>query len=364
MNGDCESRIEQERLWICRAVDPTVHPFLGGWSQRVPPPCRETSTIPQPAFLSQITNHDHHGEADGDFGIFSLSAFNVASNGFPPSPYNVQPLLARSESQHHPSHCPSRAQQLRQIAERLSKGPGDSLSALKQRPPSPKLGQNRPSVPFCLSIFELGGPWSVNSLELAHSTLASPLSSLHSSQPPNHDAHSPFTLARPSIPLPSPAGTVRLVLLSSARARDFVPFFRWLPPSSRPFLMPIATSPSVPRPATFAKMEDRKRPASTAVDDNAPPSKRQAVNGASKPKDDADKDKEELWIEVSPDCRASPLPRPAFCPRHICISPLTRCLLIERVPQPGREWSPPRNARCRPASFGQHQQLFLQGCLP
>lgn len=69
--------------------------------------------------------------------------------------------------------------------------------------------------------------------------------------------------------------------------------------------MPIATSPSVPRPATFAKMEDRKRPASTAVDDNAPPSKRQAVNGVSKPKDDADKDKEELWIEVSPDCRAS-----------------------------------------------------------
>ena len=42
-----------------------------------------------------------------------------------------------------------------------------------------------------------------------------------------------------------------------------------------------------------------RSPASTAVDDNAPPSKRQAVNGASKPKDDADKDKEELWIEVS-----------------------------------------------------------------
>jgi len=97
--------------------------------------------------------------------------------------------------------------------------------------------------------------------------------------------------------------------------------------------MPIATSPSVPRPATFAKMEDRKRPASTVVDDNAPPSKRQAVNGASKPKDDADKDKEELWIEVSPDCRASPLSSPAFCPRPIFS--LIRPLLIERVPRPG-----------------------------
>lgn len=129
--------------------------------------------------------------------------------------------------------------------------------------------------------------------------------------------------------------------------------------------MPIATSPSVPRPATFAKMEDRKRPASTAVDDNAPPSKRQAVNGASKPKDDADKDKEELWIEVSPDCcRASPLPPPAFCPRHVSGFPLTRPLVVERVPQPAQGWPPPRDARCRLASLAQHQQLFLQGCLP
>ncbi|KAK0646286.1 BRE1 E3 ubiquitin ligase-domain-containing protein [Cercophora newfieldiana] len=60
--------------------------------------------------------------------------------------------------------------------------------------------------------------------------------------------------------------------------------------------MPIATSPSVP-PATFSKMEDRKRPASNAVDDGAPPSKRQAVNGSSKSKDDAGDAKEESWIE-------------------------------------------------------------------
>lgn len=128
-------------------------------------------------------------------------------------------------------------------------------------------------------------------------------------------------------------------------------FFRWFPPSPRPFLMPIATSPSVPRLATFAKMEDRKRPASTAVDDNAPPSKRQAVNGASKPKDDADKDKEELWIEVSPDCRASRpsaslLPASRFhFPPHTAsrrrarpstrpsLASAARCSMQARVPQ-------------------------------
>lgn len=64
--------------------------------------------------------------------------------------------------------------------------------------------------------------------------------------------------------------------------------------------MPIATSPSaLPRPAAFVKMEDRKRPASGAVDDCAPPSKRQAVNGSSKSKDDSGDMKEEAWIEVS-----------------------------------------------------------------
>ncbi|KAK4158430.1 BRE1 E3 ubiquitin ligase-domain-containing protein [Chaetomidium leptoderma] len=44
-------------------------------------------------------------------------------------------------------------------------------------------------------------------------------------------------------------------------------------------------------------MEDRKRPASAAVDDCAPPSKRQAVNGSSKSKDDSGDMKEEAWIE-------------------------------------------------------------------
>jgi len=64
--------------------------------------------------------------------------------------------------------------------------------------------------------------------------------------------------------------------------------------------MPIATSPSaLPRPATFVKMEDRKRPAASAVDDVAPPSKRQQVNGSSKSKDDSGDAKEEAWIEVS-----------------------------------------------------------------
>lgn len=67
-----------------------------------------------------------------------------------------------------------------------------------------------------------------------------------------------------------------------------------------PFLMPVATTPSAPpRPATFAKMEDRKRPASSAVDEVAPPSKRQAVNGSSKSKDDSGDMREEAWIEVS-----------------------------------------------------------------
>ncbi|KAK4192068.1 BRE1 E3 ubiquitin ligase-domain-containing protein [Podospora australis] len=44
-------------------------------------------------------------------------------------------------------------------------------------------------------------------------------------------------------------------------------------------------------------MEDRKRPASGAVDEGGPPSKRQAVNGSSKSKDDSGDMKEEAWIE-------------------------------------------------------------------
>ncbi|KAK3990205.1 hypothetical protein QBC44DRAFT_325857 [Cladorrhinum sp. PSN332] len=66
--------------------------------------------------------------------------------------------------------------------------------------------------------------------------------------------------------------------------------------------MPIATSPSaLSRPASFTKMEDRKRPASSAIDDGAPPNKRQAtVNGSGKTKDDSGEQKgEEAWIEVS-----------------------------------------------------------------
>lgn len=67
------------------------------------------------------------------------------------------------------------------------------------------------------------------------------------------------------------------------------------------FLMPVATSPSVtPRlPSTKVKMDDRKRPAIGSADDLAPPSKRQAVNGGGKSKDDSGDTKEEAWIDVS-----------------------------------------------------------------
>ncbi|KAK5652489.1 hypothetical protein OQA88_10391 [Cercophora sp. LCS_1] len=44
-------------------------------------------------------------------------------------------------------------------------------------------------------------------------------------------------------------------------------------------------------------MEDRKRPASGAVEEGAPPTKRQAVNGSSKSKDDSGDSREETWIE-------------------------------------------------------------------
>ncbi|GAW11091.1 hypothetical protein ANO14919_004300 [Xylariales sp. No.14919] len=43
-------------------------------------------------------------------------------------------------------------------------------------------------------------------------------------------------------------------------------------------------------------MEDRKRPAVNSTDDIAPPSKRQAVNGGSKAKEEADT-KDEVWVE-------------------------------------------------------------------
>lgn len=60
--------------------------------------------------------------------------------------------------------------------------------------------------------------------------------------------------------------------------------------------MPLSTSSTTAPLSTRFKMEDRKRPAISSTDDIAPPSKRQAVNGGSKSKDDADV-KEETWIE-------------------------------------------------------------------
>ena len=59
--------------------------------------------------------------------------------------------------------------------------------------------------------------------------------------------------------------------------------------------MPLSTSPTTAPLSTVVKMEDRKRPALSSSDDMAPPSKRQAVNGSSKSKEDGD----EAWIEVS-----------------------------------------------------------------
>ncbi|KAI0429205.1 hypothetical protein F5Y09DRAFT_265341 [Xylaria sp. FL1042] len=60
--------------------------------------------------------------------------------------------------------------------------------------------------------------------------------------------------------------------------------------------MPSSTSPTVAPLSTRVKMEDRKRPAVNSTDDIAPPSKRQAVNGGSKVKDEADA-KDEAWVE-------------------------------------------------------------------
>ncbi|KLU87338.1 E3 ubiquitin-protein ligase bre-1 [Magnaporthiopsis poae ATCC 64411] len=61
--------------------------------------------------------------------------------------------------------------------------------------------------------------------------------------------------------------------------------------------MPVATSPVVSsHPSGLVKMEDRKRPALSATDEIAPPSKRQAINGGSKSRDDNDL-RDEAWIE-------------------------------------------------------------------
>lgn len=111
---------------------------------------------------------------DGDSGIF----FSQHLIWLPLDFYRLH--TAYSLFWHDPSHsttpplpitCPTTAAN---YTASLQGARGLPLSA-EAEAPSPTLGQNRPSVPFCLSIFELGGPWSVNSLELAHSTLASPL---------------------------------------------------------------------------------------------------------------------------------------------------------------------------------------------
>ncbi|KAI1501047.1 E3 ubiquitin-protein ligase BRE1 [Biscogniauxia marginata] len=60
--------------------------------------------------------------------------------------------------------------------------------------------------------------------------------------------------------------------------------------------MPLSTSPTTAPLLTRVKMEDRKRPALTSADEIAPPSKRHAVNGSSKSRDDADV-KDEAWVE-------------------------------------------------------------------
>ncbi|KAI8634842.1 E3 ubiquitin-protein ligase-like protein [Xylariaceae sp. FL1651] len=60
--------------------------------------------------------------------------------------------------------------------------------------------------------------------------------------------------------------------------------------------MPLSTSPTTAPLSTRVKMEDRKRPAVNSTDDIAPPSKRQAVNGGGKAKEDVDS-KDEAWVE-------------------------------------------------------------------
>jgi len=46
--------------------------------------------------------------------------------------------------------------------------------------------------------------------------------------------------------------------------------------------MKVVASAVAPLPSTIIKMEDRKRSAAHNVDDLAPPTKRQAVNGSTK----------------------------------------------------------------------------------
>lgn len=86
------------------------------------------------------------------------------------------------------------------------------------------------------------------------------------------------------------------------------PLQAFSPAINRVFLMPVATAPfAVPRPAALVKMDDRKRPAASAVDDLAPPSKRVNLNGAGKSRDDSGDKNEDAWIEVSHVTRRLPL---------------------------------------------------------
>lgn len=123
VNGDCESRIEQMRdfgfagwstpLWVegvqCTPISWRVE------STRPPPPVMKLArrlAIPRPTFLSQITNHGHHGRGRRRFWnpFLFLSALYLASNGFPSSPYNIQSLLARSDTTPLlPITCPTTA---------------------------------------------------------------------------------------------------------------------------------------------------------------------------------------------------------------------------------------------------------------
>ncbi|KFY94139.1 hypothetical protein V498_04033 [Pseudogymnoascus sp. VKM F-4517 (FW-2822)] len=78
--------------------------------------------------------------------------------------------------------------------------------------------------------------------------------------------------------------------------------------------MKVAAATVGPLPGTIIKMEDRKRAAGQSVDDLAPPTKRQAMNGGSKVSVDADmpwKDDLELSQTV-PDLITilAPHPRP------------------------------------------------------
>jgi hypothetical protein len=73
--------------------------------------------------------------------------------------------------------------------------------------------------------------------------------------------------------------------------------------------MKVVAAPVGPLPATIIKMEDRKRAAGQSVDELAPPTKRQAMNGGSKVSVDADMPwKDDLEVSsVNLSCTHDPL---------------------------------------------------------